>query len=398
MSAWLDQTEEEQTMQIRRAVKQTKMPEVSYVNQIMERVENMDRRSRKSIHRKGGWVKKTAISVSAAAVLGGVVLGSGFVSPAMADALKNVPLIGSVFQYNFDPTLKQASISGLTTEPNLSVTRDGLTLNIKEVMYDGTRLAFMIERQGMDDDTVLSPYLPEGATNVSGETQKKVPVEQQKKGYLFMPEVTIQGKSGFFGSFTDAVGKTEDGKFIRNMAMYEITSGLSDKQLPNEFNMTVKMNVSGFKEPFVFQVPVKNLAKGNVVLHPNQTQSSGAFSYTVKTIEITPVTTRLVLDSQGSVPSTPEQSGEFSATKMYYDIVDQDGKALDQKMIGYFHQNPKTEYHEDETYSPFAKKPTSITIKPYTMTVNKDWSVVEDANGKPVKTYHKDLEMTIPVQ
>ncbi|MEI0735870.1 DUF5643 domain-containing protein [Paenibacillus sp. JTLBN-2024] len=81
-----------------------------------------------------------------------------------------------------------------------------------------------------------------------------------------------------------------------------------------------------------------------MVLHPNQTQSSGAFSYTVKTIEITPVTTRPVLDSQGNVPSTPEQSGEFSATKMYYDIVDQDGKPLDQKMIGYFHQNPKTEY------------------------------------------------------
>lgn len=398
MSAWLDQTEEEQMMQIRRTVKQTKMPEVSYADRIMGRMEQMDRRSRTTTHRKGKWAKKAAISVSAAAVLGGVVLGSGFVSPVMADALKNVPYIGSVFQYNFDPSLKQASVSGLTTAPNLSVTRDGLTMSIKEVMFDGTRLAFMIERQGMDDDTVLSPYLPEGATNVSGEAMKKVPVEQQKKGYLFMPEVTIQGKTGFFGSFTDAVGKTEDGKLIRNMAMYEITSGLSEKQLPNEFNMTVKMNVSGFKEPFEFQVPVKNLAKGNVVLHPNQTQSSGSFSYTVKSIEITPVTTRLILDSKGSVPSTPEQSGEFSATKMYYDIVDQDGKPLDQKMIGYFHQNPKTEYHEDETYSPFAKKPTSITIKPYTMTVKKDWSVVEDEKGKPVKTYHKDLEMTIPVQ
>lgn len=398
MSAWLDQTEEEQMMQIRRTVKQRKMPEVSYADRIMERVENMDRRSRRLSHRKGSWAKKTAISVSAAAVLGGVVLGSGFVSPVMADALKKVPLIGSVFQYNLDPSLKQASVSGLTTAPNLSVTRDGLTMSIKEVMYDGTRLAFMIERQGMDDDTVLSPYLPEGATNVSGEAQKKVPVEQQKKGYMFMPEVTIQGKTGFFGSFTDAVGKTEDGKFIRNMAMYEITSGLSEKQLPNEFDMTVKMNVSGFKEPFEFQVPVKNLAKGNVVLHPNQTQSSGSFSYTVKSIELTPVTTRLILDSKGSVPSTPEQSGEFSATKMYYDIVDQDGKPLDQKMIGFFHQNPKTEYHEDETYSPFAQKPTSITIKPYTMTVKKDWSVVEDGKGQPVKTYHKDLEMTIPVQ
>gem|GEM_PF-3850160 len=39
----------------------------------------------------------------------------------------------------------------------LSVTREGVTLGIKEVMYDGTRLAFVIERQGVDDKKMISP-------------------------------------------------------------------------------------------------------------------------------------------------------------------------------------------------------------------------------------------------
>lgn len=200
----------------------------------------------------------------------------------------------------------------LTTAPNMSVTRDGVTLSVKEVMYDGTRLAFMIERQGVDDDNIMSPYLPEGATNVSGSALKNVPVEQQKKGYLFMPEVMVQGQKSVYGSFTDAVGKTEDGKLIRNMAMYEVSKGLSEKNLTDEFNMTVKVDVSGIKEAFEFQVPVKNLSKGNIVLHPNKTKTSGTFSYTVKQIELTPVTTRLILDSQGKVPVTPDQSGDLS--------------------------------------------------------------------------------------
>lgn len=397
MNKWSDLTEEEQMMQIRRTVKQTEMPQESYANQIMERLDGMSRSSRRESVRRGNWKKKTAISVTAAAMLGVLVMGSGFVSPVMADALKNVPWIGSVFQYNSDSSLKQASATGLTTLPNLSVTKDGVTLNIKEIMYDGTRLAFAIERQGMNDDKMISPYWPEGAEDENGNLIPTIPLEQQIKGYISIPEVHIQGDSKFFGSFTDAVGKTGDGQVIRNMAMYEITKGLTEKNLPETFDMTVKLNVSGIQEPFEFVVPVKNLAKGAVVLHPDQTQSSGNFSYTIKQVDLTPVTTRLVLDSKGKVPATPEQTGDLSPTKMYYDIVDQDGNQVQQNMIGYFNSSPGTEYHEDEAYLPFTKTPTAITIKPYTLTVNKDWTVISDSKGQPVKNYHKDLEITIPV-
>lgn len=397
MNEWSDLTEEELMAHLRRTVKQKEMPQESYANQIMERLNEMSRSSRSERIGRGTWKKKAAISVTAAAMLGGVVMGSGFVSPVMADALKNVPWIGSVFQYNSDSTLQKASTTGLTTAPNLSVTRDGVTLSIKEVMFDGNRLAFVIERQGVDDDTMISPSPPAGAKDEKGNLIQTVPLEQQKKGYIYMPDVTIQGKNKFFGMFSQDVGKTEDGQDIHNMAMFEIMKGLSEMNLPEAFDMSVKLNVSGIQEPFEFVVPVKNLAKGSVVLHPNQTQSSGGFSYTVKQLELTPVTTRLVLDSKGSVPATSEQTGDLSPSKMYYDIVDQDGNPVQQNLIGYLNSRPGTEYHEDEAYKPFDKTPTSITIKPYTLTVKKDWTNVSDSKGEPVKTYHKDLEMTIPV-
>ncbi|CAH1191111.1 DUF4179 domain-containing protein [Paenibacillus sp. JJ-223] len=395
MKQWSDPTEEEQVNQIRRIVKQKEMPQESYVNQILERLDHMNRSS--DIKRTRKWKKKVAISVTAAAMLGGVVMGSGFVSPVMADALKNVPWIGNVFQYNMDNSLKQASETGLTTLPNLSLTKEGVTLNIKEVMYDGTRLVLAIERQGIEDDTMISPYLPEGAKDENLNPIPTVPLKEQKKGYLSIPDIEIQGNSKFLGSFTDAAGKTEDGQILRNMALYEVSKGLTEKNLPETFDMKVKLNVSGIEEPFEFVVPVKNMAKGAVILHPNQSQKSGDFSYTVQQIELTPVTTRLVLDSVGQVPETPEQTGDLSPTKMYYDIVDQDGNQIQQNMVGYFNSHPGTEYHEDETYQPFKQTPTSITIKPYTLTAKKDWTIVSDSAGKPVKTYHKDLEMTIPV-
>ncbi|MGC5772610.1 DUF4179 domain-containing protein [Paenibacillus pabuli] len=389
--------EEEQMLQIRRTVKQSKMPQESYANQIMERLDRMENRSRREHVQRGSWKKKTMVSMTSAAMLGVLVMGSGFVSPVMADALKNVPWIGNIFEYNADSSLKQASTIGLTTLPNLSVTKEGVTLSIKEVMYDGTRLAFAVERQGIEDDKMISFYPPEGATDENGDLIRTTPLEQQIKGYLSIPDIEIKGHNKFLGSFTDAVGKTSDGQVIQNMAMYEVTKGLTERNLPESFDMTVKLNVSGIQERFEFVVPVKNLAKGSVVLHPNQTQSYGDFSYTVSQVDLTSVTTRLVLDSEGKVPETPEQTGDLSATKMYYDIVDQDGNQVQQNMIGYFNNSPGTKYHEDETYQSFVKTPKSITIKPYTLTVKKDWSVISDSEGQSIKTYHKDLEMTIPI-
>lgn len=52
MSAWQDQTEHEQMEQIRRTVQNKKMPQVSYTDDIMKRLEEMDMVSRKLTHKK----------------------------------------------------------------------------------------------------------------------------------------------------------------------------------------------------------------------------------------------------------------------------------------------------------------------------------------------------------
>ncbi|WP_149093754.1 DUF4179 domain-containing protein [Paenibacillus terrae] len=335
-------------------------------------------------------------------------LGSGFVSPAMAETLKNIPLIGSVFQYTYDNGLRTAGKSGLTTTIPLSETQDGVTLHIKEVMFDG-----LIAPTGPPKEAVLFD-------TSENKAWKEAVLKKPEKGYLSTPDVIIQGEEikgeqllvllryggvdqgkvgqgkQLRGTFTVANGEKE---LTDNMVVYEISRGLAEKQLPDEFNITVKLNVSGIRAPFVFQVPVQNVFKHKILLRPEKTQRSGSFSYTVKQIELTPVTTRLIIDSKGKVTSTPEKSGDFSPSRMYYDIVDQRGHTLNLNQTSFLDQylsgldfrfrnlngwrGIKSEYlNEELLYDPVVSTSPFIIIKPYTYTLQKkDRSIVEGQEG-----------------
>lgn len=115
---------------------------------------------------------------------------------------------------------------------------------------------------------------------------------------------------------------------------------------------------------------------------------------------MSPVSTRLVLDSEGAVPVSSQQTGEYSASMVYYELVDDQGNVLTPRKFDYFNSKPQTEYHIDQLFSPVNGTPKSITIKPFTLTVNnKDWRVVgQGKNSYGDKRYLKDLELTIPVK
>ncbi|MMZ68431.1 hypothetical protein D1872_311170 [compost metagenome] len=98
--------------------------------------------------------------------------------------------------------------------------------------------------------------------------------------------------------------------------------------------------MTGVDEVFEFKVPVK-IEDNTVLLKPNATKTFEDFSYNVKEMVITPVTTRLVIDSKGKVPSSPEQSGDYIASMMYYDIVDDQGNLLQQQRFPYYNSLPK---------------------------------------------------------
>lgn len=380
---------------IERMIHHSSMPKESMSLKIMNRIGEMEMsRTNNNASRQGKVWKRAIVAASAAAVLGGGIIGSGFVSPVMAEALKQVPVFGTIFKGTSEESVKAALDQGIVSDLNMSVTHDGVTLKLSDLLYDGTRMSFVLDREGVDLDGTIVPF-----------SEREKPEDQMPKGYIKSggPTILIDGKEF---KFSEGGASTAGyGDYPARDNAYRAEWQLNDKAAwGNEFQLTIRVEVTGVDEAFEFKVPVK-IENNAVLLKPNATQSYEDFSYTVKQLSLTPVTTQLVIDSTGMVPRSAEQTGDYIASMMYYDIVDDQGNLLTQDKFGYFHSEPKTEYHIDELYSPFNGTPKSITIKPFTLTVNKhDWSVVgegKDSNGtysRGDKTYIKELEMTIPVQ
>lgn len=353
--------------------------------------------TRTTSKRKPNLIKRTIMVASATAVLGAAVIGTGFISPAMADSLKKVPMFGTLYEGTSEKSVQAAIQQGIVSEPNLSVTHDGITLMVADLLYDGDRLSFILDREGVDLPNTASPYIDEDSKIIGNPDSeyiksRMVPEKDQKKGYIKTPTILANGQKVDFseGSFGDYPMKD-------NAYSVELTKGL---KLPDKFELTIQANVTGVKEAFEFKIPVSIDNKALVLKPKDATKSDGQFSYTVKEMKVSPVSTRLVLDSKGKVPTSPEQKGDYSASMVYYEIVDDQGNVLNPSRFEYFNSKPKTEYHIDQLFSPFNETPKTITIKPFTLTVNqKDWSVVgQGKNSVGDKTYLKDLELTIPVK
>ncbi|ANY76487.1 Tat pathway signal protein [Paenibacillus ihbetae] len=378
-------------------IRESSLPKNSLSYQIMHRIGEREMTMTRTSSKRPNGLKRTILVASAAAVLGGTVIGSGFVSPVMAATLKQIPVLGVLFEGTSEDAVKAAIEQGILSEPNLSVTHDGVTLKVADLLYDGTRLSFILEREGVDLPSTASPYIGEDETIVGNPDNeyiksRKVAKEDQVKGYIERPRILVDGRDVEFGE-----GGFGDYPPQNNAYMVELTK---DLKLPDQFELTIQANVTQVNETFEFKIPV-NIANKSIVVKLDQaTKSDGQFSYTVKQLYISPVSTRLVLDSEGEVPASAEQTGNYSASMVYYELVDDQGNVLTPQKFDYFHSKPKTEYHIDQLFSPVNGTPKSITIKPFTLTVNnKDWSVVgHGKNSHGDKTYLTDLEMTIPVK
>ncbi|OBA08290.1 Tat pathway signal protein [Paenibacillus polymyxa] len=385
--------------QLENWINESVMPKGSMSDQIMKKIgeRSMQRKTAKS-----KFAKRAVLAASVVGILGAGVVGAGFVSPTMAATLKQIPGIGGIFYGLSADEIQTAVDKGILSHPNETVSHDGITLTLSDVLYDGTRLSFSIERQGENmPEGSVSPYLPTDAKTESSDKEwlkkHKVPEKDQLKGYFkYFPEVLINGKK--IDSHLNSYG--DDPKKMNSV----IGEFMKLDSLPDEFELTIRTSMTGVDEPYEFKVPVK-IDNTMITVKPNETKNSGNFSYTVKELKSTSTTTRLVLDSKGEVPASPEQTGEYAPTMMYYDIVDDQGNMLKQRQFGYFHSKPRTEYHVDELYDALKPGTKYVTIKPFTLTVKPaDWSIVGEVNDehgnevkKGDKTYIKELEMKIPL-
>lgn len=329
------------------------------------------------------------ISTAAAAILGVTVLASGFVSPVMADALKQIPVLGEIYslwgENNGDPGVQQAD--DFITNINQSVTHGDVTMNIPTLLFDGTRILMNITTPG--NRLASEPNSPPSDAN---------------KGAVDTLEVLYKGKSLNAGyEFMD--GETASSLMVQVLnTYYEPITTTQTVQFPDQFDLTVNVTLKGYDVPFEFVLPVTK-STPVTALTSDETKHHDNINLQISKVEITPITTQVSVEYKtkpgqsieemlASIPSK-YKGANGGIIALQFDIVDEHGFQL--KPIG---AHPLSESY-NVRFEPFKTIPSTVTIKPY-LVVSEGQAPAgtkgrwEDNNM--VKEYIPELETVLSVQ
>ncbi|EPY07042.1 hypothetical protein PAALTS15_11875 [Paenibacillus alvei TS-15] len=329
--------------------------------------------------RRSSAVRSIVTSLAAAAAAFVLLIGGSFLSPTVAESMRQVPGVSSLFRLAGDLGLQAADEKGLVTSSGKSVTHHGLTLSIPVAVYDGTRVAVGIERSNLSG-------LQEG-------NSRNTLMESLSEIQLLIDGKRI-GDYAYNQHSTDIIislGKNEDSAIL----MFSDMRNQGEKSLPDKFDLTVKLTVSGIQEPYQITIPISMQTKDSIVMKQNISKSGNPFTITYNTVELTPITTsfaaRLEISKDDPLTANDLPFG--------FEIYDDKGRTV--KLLngsGLHEDNGKTILF-NLLYQPYEPLPTSITIKPYISLIDeKDKSQFKPgADGKALVKYIPELEVTIPV-
>ncbi|SMF91656.1 protein of unknown function [Paenibacillus uliginis N3/975] len=285
------------------------------------------------------------LAATAASTL--LIIGSGFISPVMAETLKNIPVVGSLFIKAGDEGLKKASKQGLTTHANQSVTHEGTTLSISELLYDGSRISMVLTRETSD-----------GKNETFRDWWDHIDDKNQASYIRFFVD-DKELNVGYTMSYT--------GEDAKNSTI--IT--LSPDSLPDEFKWNVVIWDIKTEQQFKLIIPVKKNTTNNVILKPEELKSHDNINMTIKKLEITPATMRLELTITGKPgqdikeieEAIPSQYKIMGSIDINYDVMNDKGELAGS--IGGNGYGSDGIYEYTFMFEPFRALPQSITIKPY---------------------------------
>jgi hypothetical protein len=332
---------------------------------------------------------KWLISTAAAAILGVTVLASGFVSPAMAGALKQIPVLGQIYslwgEKNLDPGVQQAG--DFITNVNQSVTHSDVTMNIPTLLFDGTRILMNLTTPG--NRLASEPNSPPSDAN---------------KGAVDKFEVLYKGQP-LLWSYEHMDGETASSIMVQVLnTYYDPSTTTQTVQFPDQFDLTVNVTLKGYDVPFEFVLPVTK-STPVTALTSEETKHHDNINLQISKVEITPITTQVSIEYKtkpgqsveemlASIPSK-YKGANGGVIALQFDIVDERGVQL--KPIG---AHPLSESY-NVRFEPFKTIPNTVTIKPY-LVVSEGQAPAgtkglwEDNNM--VKEYIPELETVLSVQ
>lgn len=366
--------------QLERIIRETPV-EVDLVNRTMRKYESSrdakppeKSRTRQKLHHR------IMIITTSAAMVFSLLFILNLISPTpttikTTTSINDEPISSSVFKSSErDIGLHAADEKGLSTKLNTSVTHEGFTLSVTEVVYDGTRVAIGLERHQKE-----------------GENSKESLSEQMGKIEFSLNGKPLNYPDIISGVFMQPIND-------KDAEVIEITDRKNHggQPFPKQFNLTLSTTIAGISEPFIIDIPVSDI--GNYIdLQPNISRKYKNNHFTIEQVILTPVTTSITLRKALIDKSTSVDSrGGISI-----DVFDDQGNKL--KII---HGNGSRETNEgisdlieDLRLHPFETLPKAITIKPFTYlyTTYPNGEFQLDENGDPKIQYIPELEIIVPI-
>lgn len=319
-------------------------------------------------------IGRGSIAIAAAAAVIICLIGSGFVSPMMASALNQLPLIGGLFGQAGDAGLKTVAEQGMIQNVNTSVTHEGVTFTISDMMYDGTRISMVLTRETSDGkNPPLKKWVDKSrdvyiAALKKDETPSDV-IEVRANGVKLAVSRHLASDIAYHHSsiltIQPDVGAT----------------GSSAFDLPERFEFEVKIQDATINQEFKLTFPVERTTNQYIVLASEEAKTQGDYDMSISKLEMTEATMQLEVLLHFKAGQEMEPIGDY----MNYDIVNERGEVA--TLLG----GTSTPGAAENTYlnvlmfEPFKELPKTLIVKPYKQENTRE------------KQYLKDLEFTLPV-
>lgn len=351
------------------------------IQEVPEHVGSRVDKTLTSLRKKRFPARKVAYGAAAACVAITCLAGANFLYPGMVQALKDVPVIGSVFKLLGDVGARLSSETGLSTKVNETAEDQGIKMTITEVMYDGIRLyvGYVI-----DSERDLRP----------------------SQGELYVNGKQVNSSAG---GNNKKVGQLHAGVFSYGL----------NQPLPDRFNLKIEYhgmmdmsiqsdgNLKEIKGSWSFNLPVKKLQEGITVksfANAPKVQSQER-SLAVEKVTFTPAET--VIDLETVEPftfKTPEQQMkeyEIEKQKMQFvregfQVFDNHGIMLKTLSSGGSQYTVSSKDVVLRTkpqiqLAPVQSVPDYLIIRPYSVTYSTD------PNKKPVYVEATLDESKLPI-
>ncbi|SFS72933.1 DUF4179 domain-containing protein [Paenibacillus sp. 453mf] len=267
--------------------------------------------------RRSSTLRRAGLTAAAAGILGIGIFASGFVSPVMAASIKSIPIIGSIFSIiETDSGLRAGGELGFATSVNNEVTYKDVKLEVTETLYDGTRAAFIVN--------VTAPNLVNGTYDTGSKKMKLSSAIENValtiKGQTEGEQAAVLQGGIFYGGAGEAHPNT--------LVFEQVLDSSDTNTLPDRFTSKVSIKLDGIDQEFTVDVPFEKNNTEAITLNSNTAVTKEDLTFSVASVSVSPITTRLTTSIALNRTSSLTQQEEERLRKVGVAVYDDQGRRL----------------------------------------------------------------------